>query len=176
MGIINSITEYIVQHLRTVNAQPEININFERNYISFDYKQALRAMWEDILKELDENPGLVLSREWINYDYSWERFEKIQIRENNIVLELSGSRYPMPGSKPIKTEEAKMSQAEYSDQNIIQMLPQFLNHLSTATPEKKRAVFISVSAAVRGEVTDDELVRKVGDDVMQRLVLRNLVK
>lgn len=30
--------------------------------------------------------------------------------------------------------------------------------------------------SVRGEVTDDELVRRVGDEVMQRLVLRSLVK
>lgn len=176
MGIINSVTEFIKRALKTVEAQPGIKIEFDSSSVPFEYKQALRETWEEILKELDENPGLVLKREWSDYKWSWERVERISIREDNIVLELSGPKYPMPGSKPVEQEEAKMTQVEYSDQNITQMLPQFLNHLSTASPDKKRAVYISVSAAVRGEVTDDELVRKVGDDVMQRLVLRSLIK
>lgn len=176
MGIINSITEFIKHHLKTVEVQPEIKIDFDRSFVTFEYKQVMREMWEEILKELDENPGLVLKREWSDNKWSWDRAERISIREGNIVLELYGAKYPMPGSKPIETEGVKQSQVEYSDNNITQILPQFLNYLSTASPDKKRAVLISVSAAVRGEVTDDELVRKVGDDVMQRLVLRSLIK
>ncbi len=176
MSIINSITSFIKNHLKTIEAQPEIQIVFSPSFTSEDYKQALREMWEEILKELEVNPQAVLNREWTNYEWLWERIEKIKVKDDNVVLELIGPKYPMPGSRFIKPEEPKMSQVEYSDQNITQMLPQFLNHLSNATREKKRAVFISVSAAVRGEVTDDELVRKVGDDVMQRLVLRSLIK
>lgn len=177
MSIINSITSFIKNHLKTIEAQPEIQIVFSPSFTSEDYKQALREMWEEILKELEVNPQAVLNREWTNYEWLWERIEKIKVKEDNVVLELIGPKYPMPGSRVIKPEEPKQSQVEYSDQNITLMLPQFLNHLSTASPDKKRAVFISVSAAVRGEVTDDELVRKVGDDVMQRLVLlRSLIK
>lgn len=175
-SIIKSITGFIKDHLKIVNAQPEIKIEFDRSFVPLEYKQALRQIWEEILKDLDENPRLVLSREWTDLTWMWERYEKISIKEDNILLELSGAKYPMPGSKPPKAEETRLSRSEYSDGQITAMLPGFLNSLTTATPEKKRAVFISVSAAVRSEVTDDELVRKVADDVMQRLVLRKLIK
>jgi hypothetical protein len=172
--LIKSITGFIKDHLKTVNVQPEIKIDFDPSFISDDYRLALRETWNDILKEVDENPQIVLKRKWNNYEWNWERNEDIDIKEDNIVLKLTSPKYPMVGSKSLNANEPIKTQVQTSEDSLSAMLPNFLHNLALATPEKKRAVYISVSAAVRGEVTDDELVRKVADDVMQRLVLKKL--
>lgn len=174
--LLETVAGFLKGHLISVQAQPEINVDFGASYnVSREHKLALRTQWEDLLKEFEAAPKVVVKRSWSEFTWSWERREHIEARIDGIILELRGPEYPMPGTKPAQ-QEVSMTEESHATKRIDEALPIVLNFLGHASPEKKQAVLSAVSYAIRGTVSDDELIRKVSDDVIRTLSLRGLLK
>jgi hypothetical protein len=112
--MLEKIVKFFQSRTMSMEIQPTIRVSYSS--WEAEINLALKEEWEDLLKELDENPKIIKNRKWTSYSGDMRQEEMI-LQIDGIVIELTGPRYPDPKYvKPIP--DPPKTQIESANESI----------------------------------------------------------